>query len=86
MEKNVIVSFLPFWIHEYLVHSRWFKINVSCCTEQPCPGKCTSSKHGKCNTKTGVCNCNKPYYGEKCDSKFITVLNSRIVDRNSRLF
>ena len=49
-----------------------------------CPDNCNSPKQGKCNTKTGVCKCNEPYYGEKCDSKLITILNSRIVERNSR--
>ena len=40
-------------------------------TEQTCPGNCTDSSHGKCNSKTGVCKCRKGYYGKKCDSKNI---------------
>ena len=50
--------------------------NESCSTEQPCPGNCTSPKHGKCNTKTGVCNCTKGYVGEKCKGKLNAILNS----------
>lgn len=39
-----------------------------------CPNKC--SGHGRCNTTTGMCNCNKNYSGVDCSSNSTTNSNN----------